>query len=251
MILGKAFLDTRITSSVQCCRNHINATTQQANENQRHLVVVKEKKQSRFLVYPDSRKASSSSKERKTKIKRRTMTQELAELANILVKLGGGNTGYAQPNQQHANGHVPPPQLVDDCHNNQDRSSSSLVMSTSTSLQDWFPRELRQWLDHYDLDSATSSASSSSSSSTASILSWLPQGMIWRIHNVRDFSRHILPRWHRFAQEYNNNMLSSQPLACFLACCTALNFRVVSQGENSIAFYHEVSCMFGRFMFFH
>ena len=62
------------------------------------------------------------------------------------------------------------------------------------------------------------------------IVSWLPEGMIWRIHKVKAFVTSILPMFTEISL-YEE----------FLILLKIQGFHEVSRGLDSIAFYHEVS----------
>jgi hypothetical protein len=66
--------------------------------------------------------------------------------------------------------------------------------------------------------------------STQDVLSWLPEGKIWRIHMVQTFVASLLPVFSADVSSWNQ----------FLVSLSELGFRVVSRGPDSIAFFHEV-----------
>jgi HSF-type DNA-binding len=76
------------------------------------------------------------------------------------------------------------------------------------------------------------------------IISWLPQGRAWRIHNVEIFAQRLLPLFVN-----NNNMMGTTPssssvnknLRAFTSQLEAWGFRELSRGPNSLAYYSEVS----------
>lgn len=66
-----------------------------------------------------------------------------------------------------------------------------------------------------------------------SVVSWLPEGKIWRIHDVMDFQARVLPLTLTFRKiDYR--------LDLFVACTRAHGFQELSRGPNSIAFYSKV-----------
>lgn len=70
------------------------------------------------------------------------------------------------------------------------------------------------------------------------IVSWLPQGRAWRIHNVEMFAQRLLPLF------CNNNIGPSsvnKNLRAFTSQLEAWGFRELSRGPNSLAYYSEVS----------
>jgi hypothetical protein len=76
------------------------------------------------------------------------------------------------------------------------------------------------------------------------IISWLPQGRAWRIHNVDLFAQRLLPLFS------NNNMVgtsssssssaANRNLRAFTSQLEAWGFRELSRGPNSLAYYSEV-----------
>ena len=88
-----------------------------------------------------------------------------------------------------------------------------------TTADDWFLRELRKIL-HCDR--------------TAHIVSWLPEGKIWRIHDLVSFQTTILSNFP-VMKDYGS------PFDLFLAYTRVKGFQEISRGANSVAFYHHVS----------
>lgn len=66
------------------------------------------------------------------------------------------------------------------------------------------------------------------------IVSWLPEGKIWRVHDLAAFQTKILSQFP-VIQDHQS------PLDLFLAYTTFKGFQEISRGLNSIAFYHQVS----------
>jgi HSF-type DNA-binding len=82
------------------------------------------------------------------------------------------------------------------------------------------------------------------------IVSWLPQGRAWRIHNVDLFAQRILPMFVNNNNNNNiiNNMGQQQPplfsvnknLRVFTQQLESWGFCELSRGPNSLAYYSEV-----------
>ena len=62
------------------------------------------------------------------------------------------------------------------------------------------------------------------------IVSWLPEGKIWRIHEIQSFKTAVLPLFYEVAW-----------WEAFLVTLRAHGFKEVSRGMDSVAFYNEVS----------
>lgn len=62
------------------------------------------------------------------------------------------------------------------------------------------------------------------------IVSWLPEGKIWRIHKVESFKAAVLPLFYE-----------GSTWETFLLILGAHGFKEVSRGVDSVAFYNEVS----------
>ena len=87
---------------------------------------------------------------------------------------------------------------------------------------DWFLRELRKILnEQWNRD----------------IVSWLPEGKIWRVHDLVAFQTIILPRMP-VIKDFGS------PLDLFLAYTKVMGFQEISRGLNSVAFYHQVRSSF-------
>lgn len=65
------------------------------------------------------------------------------------------------------------------------------------------------------------------------IVSWLPEGKIWRIHDLDAFERLVLPLLPMFSN-------FPRPMELFAAYATYKGFLEVSRGSNSVAYYNEV-----------
>ena len=124
------------------------------------------------------------------------------ELARVLANLANANDGLHNRDTMLSLG----------------RSLDRLVAASGHENSDWFLRKLREILD---MDCFRS------------IVSWLPQGKIWRIHNLTAFEMIVLPQMH-FPHHFSN------PMELFLAYTRVKGFQEISRGENSAAFYNEV-----------
>ena len=84
--------------------------------------------------------------------------------------------------------------------------------------EDWFLCELRKTLQN---------------EWNHRVVSWLPEGKIWRVHDLAAFQTVVLCQFP-VIRDYGN------PLDLFLAYARVKGFEEVSRGLNSIAFYHQV-----------
>ena len=75
-----------------------------------------------------------------------------------------------------------------------------------------------------------------SSTSIEHLVSWLPEGKIWRIHKIESFINAILP----FFVEVSG-------WDAFLLTLSSYGFKEVSRGLDSVAFYSEVRLVGRRF----
>lgn len=64
-------------------------------------------------------------------------------------------------------------------------------------------------------------------------VSWLPEGKIWRIHDVIGFENLVLPHMPVFRHV-------QRPVELFMTMLAIKGFEEVSRGPNSIAFYSKV-----------
>lgn len=108
--------------------------------------------------------------------------------------------------------------LANNNNNNAETIKSTSWASGCHFADDWFLAELRNSLRN---------------EWNQGVLSWLPEGKIWRVHDLAAFQTLILPHFP-VIKEFGN------PLDIFLAYLRVKGFREVSRGLNSIAFYHEV-----------
>ena len=106
-------------------------------------------------------------------------------------------------------------------NNNAETIKSTSCASGYHFAEDWFLDELRNSLRN---------------EWNQRVLSWLPEGKIWRVHDLSAFKTLILPRFP-VIKEFGN------PLDIFLAYLRVKGFQEVSRGLNSMAFYHEVSSL--------
>ena len=89
------------------------------------------------------------------------------------------------------------------------------------AIADWFLCELRKIL---------------SNASNRSVVSWLPEGKIWRIHDMMGFQALVLPQVLTFRKIHC-------PLNLFMAYTRVHGFQELSRGHNSVAFYNKVSIL--------
>jgi hypothetical protein len=92
------------------------------------------------------------------------------------------------------------------------------------TMSAWFRRELQNILANED---------------SQEVISWLPEGNIWRIHNLDAFRIQVIPQVP-FICDF------AHPLELFLAYVKVNGFRGISRGLNSVAFYNEVSSLDGE-----
>jgi hypothetical protein len=69
-----------------------------------------------------------------------------------------------------------------------------------------------------------------------SIISWMPHGRSWKVHNVHLFLGHVIPHFFEYSN-YNS----------FIRLVNAWGFRRILKGPDRNSYYHEVSYLFSLF----
>ena len=94
-------------------------------------------------------------------------------------------------------------------------TAAALALHENNSQKTFFTNKLRSVL---------------SLASIEEIVSWLPEGKIWRIHKIESFKTAVLPLFYEVSG-----------WEAFLLIVCAHGFKEVSRGVDSVAFYNEVS----------
>lgn len=65
------------------------------------------------------------------------------------------------------------------------------------------------------------------------IISWLPHGRSWKVHNPNAFVQHVIPKYFEYTN-YNS----------FIRLVNAWGFRRITKGPDRNSYYHEVRASF-------
>lgn len=143
------------------------------------------------------------------------------ELAQILMNLGhsakASNKALVASPSAATYCHAPTQHRFPKRHDSSPLQQMLPPTQSQSTAEDWFWVELRRILNNKNNNG---------------IVSWLPEGIIWRIHDVSAFETQVLPALPT---------LRHFSLPLFLVYATIVKgFQQVSSGENTLAFYHKV-----------